>query len=208
MSDCTNLEVRDLLPDLARGALTGSSLVAVEQHVAGCASCRAELALVRNARAVLGATPAVDTSRIAAAVARSTGIRREATKAVGRTRRRRAWSLTAPSRRVWLAAASIVAVAGAAVLAMSVARGPGAPDVAPVVARVETPSVPAPVTRDRGEPVRSATPATSRAEIVMGGTVSDLADADLESLLRELDGLDAQLDVEPAAVLPLLEGDV
>jgi hypothetical protein len=38
--------------------------------------------------------------------------------------------------------------------------------------------------------------------------VSDLAEADLESLLRALDDLDAQLDVEPAPLLPLLEGEV
>jgi hypothetical protein len=42
----------------------------------------------------------------------------------------------------------------------------------------------------------------------VGGGLSDLADADLESLLRALDGLDAQLDVEPAPLLPLVEGEV
>jgi hypothetical protein len=42
----------------------------------------------------------------------------------------------------------------------------------------------------------------------MGGGVSDLADADLESLLDVLDDVDTELDVEPAVVLPVLEGDV
>jgi hypothetical protein len=42
----------------------------------------------------------------------------------------------------------------------------------------------------------------------MGGGVSDLADADLESLLQALDDVDTQLDVEPAVLLPVMEGDV
>ena len=208
MSECTNLEMRDLLPDLARGALTGPSLVAVEQHLASCASCRAELALVRSAQGVLGAIPSVDASRIAAAVVRSGAVRRNATAAVAQSRRRRAWSAAASSRRVWLAAASVVAIAGAAVLATSIARNPGSPDLPPVVIEFEGPNAPAPNTPEPGEPVRSVTRPPAREELVMGGGVSDLADADLESLLRALDGLDAQLDVEPATLLPVLEGDV
>jgi anti-sigma factor RsiW len=208
MSDCTNLEMRDLLPDLARGALTGPSLVAVEQHIASCASCRAELALVRSAQAVLAATPSVDASRIAAAVVRSGAIRRNATMAVVQSRHRRAWSVSPSSRRVWLAAASVVAVAGAAVLATNVARKPASPDTAPVVVQIEEPNAPAPNAPDAAEPVRSTTRPPAREELVMDGGVSDLADADLESLLKALDGLDAQLDVEPAPLLPVLEGDV
>jgi putative zinc finger protein len=208
MSDCTNLEMRDLLPDLARGALTGPSLVAVEQHVASCASCRAELALVRSAQVVLGATPSVDASRIVAAVVRSGAIRRNATTAVAQSRRRRAWSMSTSSRQVWLAAASVVAVAAAAALATSVARKPGSPDLAPVAVQVEEPTAPRTIMRDPAESGRSPTRPPARAELVMGGGVSDLADADLESLLRALDGLDAQIDVEPAPLLPVLEGDV
>src|SRR5687767_5797417 len=208
MSDCTNLEMRDLLPDLARGALTGPSLLAVEQHLATCASCRAELALVRNAQVVLAATPRLDTSRIAAAVVGAGRIRRDATTAVAQARRRRAWTISVSPRRVWLAAASVVAIVGAALLVTSVALDPGAPDLAPAVAQVEEAIAPAAVATTPTERVRSATRQPSRAELVVGGGLSDLADADLESLLRMLDGLDAQLDVEPAILLPLLEGEV
>jgi anti-sigma factor RsiW len=208
MSDCTNLEMRDLLPDFARGALSGRSLVAVEQHLATCASCRAELALVRNAQVVLGATPRVDTSRIAAAVVRAGRIRRDATTAVAQARRRRAWSILASPRRVWLAAASVVAIVGAALLVTSVALDSGAPDLPPAVAQVEESIAPAPIATAPTQRVRSTTRQVPGAELVVGGGLSDLADADLESLLRMLDGLDAQLDVEPAILLPLLEGEV
>ena len=189
MNDCTNLDIRDLLPDLARGALTGSSLAAVQQHVATCASCRAELALVRNAQAVLGVAPPVDAARVAAAVVRSRAVRR------------------IPSQRLWLAAASVAAIAGAAAMATSLVRRPGAPELAPPIAHVEEPIVETPI-RPPPEPARLPTRQGARAELVVGGGLSDLADADLESLLRALDGLDAQLDVEPAPLLPLVEGEV
>jgi anti-sigma factor RsiW len=188
MSECTNLEMRDLLPDFARGALAGPARVAVEEHLASCAACRDELALVRSARAVLSATPPVEASRIAAAVIQSRVARRHTT------------------RRVWLAAASVVAILGAALLATTVARGPVAPYLPPVV--VEGPTRVAPAPRGPTEPVRSTTRPVAGPELVVGGGLSDLADADLESLLRIVDGLDAQLDVEPAALLPLLEGEV
>jgi anti-sigma factor RsiW len=187
MTECTNLEMRDLLPDYARGALTGPPVMAVEQHLASCASCRAELAVVRSALAALGNAPRVDTARIVAAVGQSR-----------RTRHR-------VTRRVWLAAASIVAIAGAAVLARSVARDPGSAGLPPVVIAVSDSPAATPVTPTPSEPVRAAPHPT---EIVVGGGVADLADADLESLLGMLDDLDAQIDVEPSALPVLLEGEV
>jgi anti-sigma factor RsiW len=206
MSECTKLEMKDLLPDLARGALAGPALAAVEAHLATCASCRAELELVRAAHTVLGATPSVDTARIAAAVGRSSSIRRDATAAVAQARRRRAWSVAAPSRRVWLAAASIVAAVGVSVIASNTTRSPVEPGPAPTVAQVEQPSTPVSTTP---EPTPPAAPrSTGRAELVMAGGVSDLADADLESLLQVLDDVDTELDVEPAVLSPVLEGDV
>lgn len=205
MSECTNLEMRDRLPDFVRGALSGPSSVELEEHLATCAECRAELRLVRDARAVLSATPSVDASAIVAAIDRSSGLRRSATAAVAESRRRRAWA-AAPSRRVWLAAASIVAVVGAAVLASGRLRPPASPDSEQLAVQVEDPRTPTAV---GAEPTAPLTPrASAHAELVMGGGVSDLADADLESLLQALDDVDTQLDVEPAVVMPVLEGDV
>lgn len=206
MSDCTNLEMRDLLPDLARGALSGSSLTAIEAHVATCSACRDELALVRKALGVLSATPSVDTARIAAAVARSAAVRRDAAAAVAQTRRRRASTFATPGRRVWFAAASVVAIVGAAVLASSGDRRPESANVTPVMVQADSPAAPVPM---GSEPAGATTPGpAARVELVLGGGVSDLADADLESLLEALDDVDAELDVEPTVVSPVLEGDV
>jgi hypothetical protein len=194
MSECTNLEIRDLLPDLARGALSGQSLVAVEQHLATCASCRAELALLQNARRVLGVTPAVNTAHIAAAVVRADAPRRMP-------------SISVPSRRAWLLAAS-VAVIATGVLVTSVMTRSGDSNLPPVAAHVEDPT---PTPSDTSAPTEQVTPtprSPAHAELVVGGGISELADADLESLLRVLDRLDGQIDVEPAPLLPLVEGEV
>lgn len=205
MSECTKLEMRDLLPDVARGALIAASSVELEDHLATCAECRAELRLLRDARAVLSTTRSVDAPRIVAAIGRSSAIRRDATAAVGEVRRRRTWSVTTPSRRVWLAAASIAAVIGAAVLASGRMGAPGSPDLPPVLVEAEQPHVPTP---SGAQPTGPVTERPTKHELVMGGGVSDLADADLESLLQALDDVDTQLDVEPAVVMPVLEGDV
>jgi anti-sigma factor RsiW len=208
MTECTNLDVRDLLPERARGTLSGPSLAMVDAHLATCASCRAELGMVRSAQAVLGNPPSIDAARIAAAMVRSKALRRDATVAINEARRRRTWGMSRPSRRVWLAAASLVAIAGAAILATNAER-PSAPGAAPSVAHVPQPTTAPVVATIDSSPVRPAPvrPA-GRTEIVMGGGVSDLADADLESLLQVLDDVDAQLDVEPAVLLPVLEGEV
>ena len=208
MTECPNLEMRDQLPDYVRGTLTGPSLIALERHLAECASCRAEQAVVRNAHAILGMTPRIDASRIAAAVVRSAATRRDATRAVVQARRRRAWA-AAPSRRMWLAAASLVAVAGAAVLATRSDRPASVADSSPaVVVQVDSPTRPSPSGTTPGAPVQPTVAPTRNSELSVGGGLTDLADAELESLLRELEGLDAQFEVEPANLLPVLEGDV
>jgi hypothetical protein len=149
----------------------------------------------------------VDTSRIVAAIGRSSAIRRDATIAVAETRRRRVSNVAAPRRRAWLAAASIVAVASAALLASNVARGPDSRADSTVVSTEPT-NASTPTPSQAARPVRATTLPSARVEIVMGGGVSDLADADLESLLQALEGVDTELDVEPAVLLPVLEGDV
>ena len=190
MTDCTNLEMRDLLPDYARGAMTGPSVTAVEQHLASCASCRAELAVIRSARAALSDATRVDAARIIAAVGRSRRARQRVT------------------RRVWLAAASIVAIVGAGAVARTVATDPGSATAPPVVIAHDDSTPSATVVSTPNAPARPPARQEGRAELVVGGGVADLADADLEVLLGMLDGLDAQIDVEPTALPVLLEGEV
>ena len=53
MSECTNGEVRDLLPELVNGRLDAEALQTVEAHVASCTECAEELALLRSLRPAL-----------------------------------------------------------------------------------------------------------------------------------------------------------
>ena len=70
MNDCPNAEIRDLLCDAVHGTLADADRRRVEAHVAACADCRAELALLHRARAVLArGAPSIDTARIVAAIA-------------------------------------------------------------------------------------------------------------------------------------------
>lgn len=208
MSECKNLEVRDLLPALARGELKSSERAAVEDHVAGCAACRSELELLRDVVSRLRDTPVLDTARITQAVLRTARERREAPISLDDARRRRT-----SARRAWLVAASLMAVAGAGALAVFATRDQVRTGPAPEIARSDVPVISPALPEERAQPPRSEPPRAEPqsvvgTELVMGGGVSDLADADLESLLAVLEGLDAEIDVEPVVLLPLLEGDV
>ena len=71
MSDCLNVEIRELLPDYLSGTLPASRRTEVESHVATCSDCADELALLRLVReAYAASTPAVNVSAIVAALPR------------------------------------------------------------------------------------------------------------------------------------------
>lgn len=69
MRDCSNGEVRDRLPELMHNRLAGEMLVVVRAHVAECADCRAELALLEQLRSAV-AVPRLDSARIVASLPR------------------------------------------------------------------------------------------------------------------------------------------
>src|SRR5688500_12481254 len=118
MFDCANVEMRELLPELAAGSLDAAARARVEAHVATCAECASELETVRAIRAAFASTPAVDTHRIVAALPKP--------PAVAPSRRRQM------ARRRWMdwrvaAALTMVTVGGLSV-AVSQRRQPGGPD--------------------------------------------------------------------------------
>ena len=73
MTDCPNVEMRELLPELLHDALPSAERGRLEAHLAGCALCSAELALLREARHAMARVrvPAIDTARIVAALPRA-----------------------------------------------------------------------------------------------------------------------------------------
>ena len=71
MNDCPNAGMRDQLCDVVHRTLSDAECRRVEEHIAGCPDCAAEIALLQRARAVLTrAAPVIDASAIVAALPR------------------------------------------------------------------------------------------------------------------------------------------
>ena len=214
MNDCPNANVRDLLPDLVHGRLDVEARAMVEAHVAGCADCRWEVALLRDLRASRRRTPQLDLAAIAAVVP----------------------AYHAPARRSWTgwraAAAIIVLVAGAssvALLQRNVDQGRSSGSLASVASSSVPAPGPAPVRapsthavtapaqtsmRETAAPVVASPPAPSvrvadagrDGELAMGGgSLSDLNDRELASLLKDIESLDAvpSIEVDNTQIAPI-----
>ncbi|MEO8620459.1 MAG: zf-HC2 domain-containing protein [bacterium] len=203
MTDCPNADVRDRLPDLVHGRLDAESRASVEAHVAACADCQAEVALLRDLRMSLRRTPRVDVAAIVAAVP----------------------AYRAPSRRAWVgwrtaAAITLLVGGGSSVVVMrrtsveptTIAPTPvltapsgksvdvparRAPDVSVQRVPEATPIAPAPVRIADPTAVVAPAPSGAARELAMGGgSLNDLSDRELASLLKDIEALDAVPSVE------------
>jgi hypothetical protein len=209
MSDCANVEMRELLPELAAGTVDAATRARVDNHLATCAECASELDTLRLVRSAFAGAPAIDTSRIVAALPKPPRV------------------LAAPRRDAkvvhWLdwriAAALTTITVGGLSLAVSQrarvtesARGPDSVEVAsPLTAPsnassgVSLPNNSVPRdTQIRLPAARSSAPVTPRAskpQLSFGEGTGDLDDASLRELLGALD------DIDRAPVAPSAEPD-
>jgi hypothetical protein len=198
MTDERRNDWRDRLPDLAHDTVGPAERAALDAALAGDADLRAEFAAVQAARHAL--TPRVgapDVGRIVAALppAPGRGVADVTPIRSARSARR------APLSAWRIAAAVTVLVVGAA--ALSVARRAAERTPVAPVAVVPTPSpTPSP---DGDPPTAPSAPPTgveptqlALAPAVAGqADLSDLTDAELESLIAALDDLTGELDPEP-----------
>lgn len=172
MSDCPNVEIRELLPDYLSGTLSARRREEVREHVTACDDCARELALLQLVRdAYVEATPPVNVGAIVAAIPR------RASRPASRSwRSNHAFQIAA--------AVSFIALGGMSlVVARSFFNGnPPAAPIDPVIAANTT-------------AVNGDMPAISFA-----GGVSDLGDEDLEALLSALESIEALPVTEPAEV--------
>ncbi|HVZ48338.1 MAG TPA: zf-HC2 domain-containing protein [Gemmatimonadaceae bacterium] len=171
--------MRDLLPLFAAGRLADADRARVESHVAGCAACAAELGLVRRVSRAYEVRP-VDTAAIVARLpARAT------------TRR------VVPFHRqpLWRVAASLTLMIGAAAV-LTVARSRSG--VSTMTGVQPAPVVPgtATVAPDTDARQLAATADPHRA-IGLGVSLTELTDAQLESLLNALDKMDGRVLPDP-----------
>lgn len=201
LRDCENAEMRDRLPELMHGRLTGPERESVAAHVAACADCTAEMALLERTRAELAVRPAVDIPRIISALPR-------AVPAASRQRvplhRRSAMRLAA--------SVAFIVVAGSA-LAVALGRDEvGVGSWSGGVAAVS----PSDSTGDAKTPAHDSEPRTVAAAparatngsrgMSLGGGVADLSEGEMESLLAALESFDGVPAVEPQAELEPISG--
>jgi len=210
MSECTNGEMRDLLPELVSGHLGAEMRLAVEAHVAECEECAEELALLRALRPVLMHGPVVDVARIAAAV--------RAQVPASRAREAREVRPRATTWRLAIAAAALLAVSAVG-YAVAIRNRGTAPEVAVAPApragaRDSLDSAAAPAHRTAPAPApRLAPEATPPREVAVApahapvqtyasagvlDNLSGLSDDDVRALTASLDGISSVPDADPA----------
>ena len=204
MSECANVEVREMLPDLLHGALLGEVRDRVERHVSECSDCEAELALLASARRAMAArpVPAVSVASIVRALPlpdRRPEMRPEMRAAMQpdvRLALQPAARRRAPSMAFRLAAAvSFISLGGISVAVARSYFGAGETIVADSVVSQRTDSV-IPVAPATGAGVVPGASGTTRT-VSMSAGISDLGDADLASLFGELETLEAAPAAEP-----------
>jgi anti-sigma factor RsiW len=168
MRDCQDETVKDVLPELAAGRLDAAETARVTAHVEACPSCSAELAVVRAAHATFTA-PAVDIARIVAALPMPPS---KVIELAPRMRKRRFSS--------WRIAATIatIAVSGVSLVALQGILRDNKP---PAVKRV----------------VLKASDAAEASGLSVGGSMNDLSEKEMQTLLDKLDELDAVPSAEP-----------
>lgn len=192
MSDCANLDVRELLPDLLHGSLDAARRGVVEQHVARCADCADELGLLQAVReSAVHTAPAVDVAAVVAALpepprARALPQPARSARRVGRSRALPAW--------IGLAAALGIAAVGSWATGIGGFGSTAASDTLAVV--------------DSGEAGASGREAWAElgSGLSFGGGVADLSDADVIALLDELDELEPAPPAEPDPAWGTLRG--
>jgi anti-sigma factor RsiW len=191
--DCINTEARDALPDLLHGRLNALDTATMNAHVESCAECRAELALLREARATAQLAPSMDYAHIAASIP---AYRSAAISAPGRG------FVRTNLRSIGLVAAgALIAFTGWSVSRSTLDDG-SAPTVAVAPAPTAAPATPvAPSTQTVAKSGNEATKeVTQVASLSLLGSTQDLSDADLEQLTSDLDQLDALPSAEPQSV--------
>jgi anti-sigma factor RsiW len=170
MRDCLDDTMKDRLPELAAGRLAEPERARVAAHVETCASCAAELAIIRAAeRAMTAGTPAVDVSRIVRAL--PTPVVPLAARRPPQ-RRRVSWRIAATIATIAVCGVSIGVVQG-----ILRDNGPKKPRHAIAVAK----SV------DQSE----------ASGLSVGGNINDLSASQMQALLDKLDQMDAVPSAEP-----------
>jgi anti-sigma factor RsiW len=220
MFDCANVEMRELLPELAAGTLDASARLRVEAHVRTCAECASELETLRAVRGAFAAIPTIDTRRIIAALPKPPASVEPRPSVGAPVKRWVDWRVAAALTMITVGGLSLAVTQrrgneGASVVPFDSATMVTSPDSQTGGAVDSSVGVASAGRTDTGNgtPRRSSTPRVdAKAQLSVNGGVSDLDDASLKALLGALDEID-RAPVAPSAepdrssVLPVIKGD-
>lgn len=210
MFECANVEMRELLPELAAGKLDAPTRARLEAHLATCAECASELETIRLVRGAFATAPDIDVARISAALPKAPAVAASPRSTVP-VKRWVDWRIAA--------AVTMITVGGLSVAVTNRMRNSEtssvADDTSIAVSRIDSASPIAAAPRvDSGSPTLpnpvSAPSPNAREQLSFNGGVSDLDDASIQALLGALDEMD-RAPVAPSAepdhspVLPVIK---
>jgi len=214
MTDCSNADIRDLLPDYVHDQLSITDLADVEQHLTSCAECTDELALLR---AMFDSRPNLAPVNVAAIVA-SLPKPGQRPVQIGHAERHRDIAIlasagvrdiaSAPSvvrktggYRSWRAIAA-VAVFAVGTLSIAVARqGSLGSEAVPVV---DTTGMLAMGPTIRTNADDSLLSRINRDVGLSIGDISDYSDEELKAIMARLDKWDGATSADPLPGVPIL----
>lgn len=210
MTDCSNAEIRDQLPDYVNDTLSPSDAAIVESHLASCADCSDEIAILRAAVAVRPRVAAIDVAKIVASLPRVVGMADASIRAIS----------SAPSVvrksggfRQWraVAAVAVIAVGG---MSVEVARHTAVPPgiaavhrdtVVPVAMPTIVAAKPADVSAETSSTPAHAVNAVKNVALSVG-ELSDFSDDEIEKVMARLDKWDGATSAYPLPGVPLFPG--
>lgn len=189
MRECHETNERELLPLLLRGRMEPSDAARVRAHVADCPACTEELSVLERSRRLFeGATPSVNVAAIVATLPAAPG-RPPLSVSGGRTPR------PLVPRYVLAAAASVTLVATLSFASLRERVFGPAGGSSPVTPDTAVPSQVGP------GPEGSASEAAAEPASLVGSLgLEDLGAAELETLLSELEALEATVSAEPVSL--------
>ncbi len=201
MRNCENETMRDQLPMLAHGTLAPAEAAALRAHMADCEACAAELELLtRSARLFASATPHVDVAAIVAKLPMPPAAARPALRVEQGGARTAVRTRSAVPRYAMAAAASLVLVATLSFAALKgrVFGGMAGSEIVPDTA--------GDVRGTSGTPGQTGSEAGTEAvntppvALVGGAELDGLGEQQLETLLQELDRLEATVAADPISL--------
>lgn len=214
MTDCSNAEIRDLLPDYVHDQLSVTDLARVQQHVVSCADCADELELLQT---VFALRPSVKAPNFADIVSRlpkpgqqtsftiaASGVPSDNT--VRDIASARSLARKSPLLRNWRAAAAI-AVVTLGGLSVAIARdgvfgraGAGSLSDTTELGVALINEAPAPLlgVKDSARLVNDSKVSLSV------GDLSDYSDDELKAIMAGLDQWDGSASTDPLPGVPIL----